>query len=274
MTLQTRKALFGAACRVDTTRIYRTCKLVSTLIGRPIPDNKAIVGANAFAHEAGIHQHGVLSDTSTYEIMTPQSVGIAANKLVLGKHSGRHAFEARLRKMGHALAPGELDTAFERFKELADRKKSVTELDIEALLQNARMDVPPIYALDRFIINSGSAITATAAVRMSRDGQTREEVAVGDGPMDAAFKAVEKIMGTSFQLEDYSVRSVGGGRDAQGEVVVKILRDGAAAVGRGLSTDVVEAGIRAYVNAANRMLAGACRAAEKEAGDDPLDSRS
>ncbi len=273
MSLQTRKALFDRDCRVDTTRIYRTCKLVSTLIGRPIPDNKAIVGANAFAHEAGIHQHGVLSETSTYEIMTPQSVGLSENKLVLGKHSGRHAFEARLKKMGYALPPADLDRAFEKFKDLADRKKAVNELDIEALLQNARMDVPPIYALDRFIINSGSAITATAAVRMSRDGRTREEVAVGDGPMDAAFKAVEKIMGTSFHLEDYSVRSVGGGRDAQGEVVVKILRHGAAAVGRGLSTDVVEAGIRAYVNAANRMLSGMCRAPEKEAGDDPPDSR-
>ena len=176
--------------------------------------------------------------------------------------------------MGYTLSPEELDRAFERFKDLADRKKTVTELDIEALLQNARMDVPPIYALERFIINSGSTITATAAVSMSRDGRTREEVAVGDGPMDAAFKAVEKIMGTSFQLEDYSVRSVGGGRDAQGEVVVKILKDGPAAVGRGLSTDVIEAGIRAYVNAANRMLAGACRDARKEVRDDPPDRRT
>ena len=256
MSLQTRKALFDRACRVDTTRISRACKLVSTLIGRAIPANKPIVGANAFAHEAGIHQHGVLSDSSTYEIMTPRSIGLAENRLVLGKHSGRHAFESHLREMGYALAAAELDRAFERFKELADRKKTVTELDLEALLQNSRMDVPPIYALDGFIVHSGNAITATASVRLSKDGRTTEDVAAGDGPMDAAFKAVEKIMGASFALEDYSVRSVGGGRDAQGEVVVRIAQDGVAATGRGLSTDVVEAGLRAYVNAANRMLGG------------------
>ncbi len=269
MSLRTRKALFDRTCRVDTTRLYRTCRLVSSLIGRPIPANKAIVGANAFAHESGIHQHGVLSNTSTYEIMTPQSVGLAENTLVLGKHSGRHAFESRIKKLGYTLSPGDLDEAFERFKDLADRKKTVSELDIEALLQNARMDVPVIYALERFIINSGNTITATAAVRLARDGKIREEVAVGDGPMDASFKAVERIMGTSFHLEDFSVRSVGGGRDAQGEVVVKILRNGVAATGRGLSTDVIEAGIRAYLNAANRMLAGTCPAPEQEAGDDP-----
>ena len=274
MSLQTRKALFNKTCRVDTTRIYRTCRLVSALIGRPIPANKAIVGANAFAHESGIHQHGVLSDTSTYEIMTPQSIGLAENTLVLGKHSGRHAFDSRIEKMGYTLSREELDGAFEKFKDLADRKKTVSELDIEAILQNVRMDVPAIYALDRFIINSGNTITATAVVRLAREGKVREQVAVGDGPMDAAFKAVEMIMGASFHLEDFNVRSVGGGQDAQGEVVVKILKDGVVAMGRGLSTDVIEAGIRAYVNAANRMLAGTCLAPKKEASDDPPGRRS
>jgi len=255
MALHTRSALFGRSCRVDTTQIYRTSKLVSALVGRPIPANKAVVGANAFAHESGIHQHGVLSNTATYEIMTPESVGLAKNSLVLGKHSGRHAFDARIREMGYALTAAELAGAFEKFKDLADRKKTVTGLDIEAILQNARMDVPSIVRLERFIINSGNTITATAAVRISRDGKTREEVAVGDGPMDAAFKAVEKIIGTPLELEDFTVSSVGGGRDAQGEVVVKVRKDGRTAMGRGLSTDIVEAGILAYVNAANRILA-------------------
>jgi 2-isopropylmalate synthase len=264
MALHTRKALFDRTCRIDTTQIYRTCKLVSALIGRPIPANKAIVGANAFAHESGIHQHGVLSESTTYEIMTPQSIGLAENKLVLGKHSGRHAFEARVVKMGYNLTSDELNRAFERFKDLADRKKTVTELDLEAILQDGRMDVPPIFRLERFIINSGNTISATANVCMAREGKSREEVAVGDGPMDAAFNAVERIMGTSFQLEDYSVHSVGGGKDAQGEVVVKIRRDGRLATGRGLSTDVVEAGILAYINAANRMLAGLCPPTENE----------
>ncbi len=264
MALNTRKALFDRTTRVDTTQIYRTCKLVSALIGRPIPANKAVVGANAFAHESGIHQHGVMSEATTYEIMTPQSIGLAENKLVLGKHSGRHAFESRVGKMGYNLTSDELNRAFEKFKDLADRKKTVTELDLEAILQAGRMDVPPIFRLERFIINSGNTISATANVRMAREGKSREEVAVGDGPMDAAFNAVEKIMGTSFQLEDYNVHSVGGGKDAQGEVVVKIRKDGRLATGRGLSTDVVEAGILAYINAANRMLAGLCPPAESE----------
>jgi 2-isopropylmalate synthase len=264
MALHTRKALFDRTCRVDTTQIYRTCKLVSALIGRPIPANKAVVGANAFAHESGIHQHGVLSESRTYEIMTPQSIGLAENKLVLGKHSGRHAFEARVVKMGYNLASDELNRAFERFKDLADRKKTVTELDLEAILQDGRMDVPPIFRLERFIINSGNTISATANIRLAREGQSREEAALGDGPMDAAFNAVERIMGTAFQLEDYSVHSVGGGKDAQGEVVVKIRKDGRLATGRGLSTDIVEAGILAYINAANRMLAGLCPPAESE----------
>jgi 2-isopropylmalate synthase len=265
MALHTRKSLFNRTCRIDTTQLYRTCKLVSALIGRPIPAHKAVVGANAFAHEAGIHQHGVLSETTTYEIMTPQSVGLAENKLVLGKHSGRHAFESRIGKMGYRLTEDELNRSFDRFKDLADRKKTITELDIEAILQDGRMDAPPIYRLERFIINSGNTITATANVRLVRNGKSREKVAVGDGPMDAAFKAVEKIIGTSFQLEDYSVHSVGAGKDAQGEVVVKIRKNGRLATGHGLSTDVVEAGILAYINAANRMLGGLCPPAESEA---------
>jgi len=259
MALQTRRDIFDRSCRVETTRIYRTCKLVSTLIGRPIPANKAIVGANAFAHEAGIHQHGVLADTKTYEIMTPESIGLARNTLVLGKHSGRHAFDLRLTEMGFALSEEERSRAFERFKELADRKKTVTSLDLEAMLSDAKLEEAPVYKLERFIINNGNTIPATANIRLSRSGEEWEEAASGDGPMDAAFKAMEKIIGLSLELEDYAVHSVGEGRDAQGEVVVKIRGGGYTSMGRGLSTDIVEAGLRAYLNAVNRMLSGRSR---------------
>lgn len=255
MALQTRRPFFDRNCRIDTSQIYRTSKLVSTLIGRPIPANKAVVGANAFAHEAGIHQHGVLAETSTYEIMTPQSIGLMENSLVLGKHSGRHAFEAQARKMGYALDDRDLDQAFARFKDLADRKKTVTLLDIEAILGNVQADAPSIYKLERFIINSGNTITATANIKMSSNGRIAEEAAAGDGPMDASFKAIEKVIGVRFDLDDYTVHSIGGGKDAQGEVMVKIRRGRQSAIGRGLSTDVVEAGILAYINAANRIIA-------------------
>jgi len=256
MALRTRRDFFDRACGVETSRIFRTCKLVSTLIGRPIPANKAVVGANAFAHESGIHQHGVLADKSTYEIMTPESVGLAQNMLVLGKHSGRHAFDLRLAEMGFQLSDEERSRAFARFKDLADRKKTVTSLDLEALLTEARPEEISGYVLERFIIHNGNTIPATANIRLSRAGVEWEEAASGDGPMDAAFKAMEKIIGLSLELEDYALHSVGEGRDAQGEVVVKIRGGGCASTGRGLSTDIVEAGLRAYLNAVNKMLSG------------------
>ena len=265
MALRTRRDFFDRTCRVETARIFRTCKLVSSLIGRPIPANKAIVGGNAFAHESGIHQHGVLADKRTYEIMTPESVGIAQNTLVLGKHSGRHAFDARLAEMGYTMPEEERARAFERFKDLADRKKSVTALDLEALLSDTPSDVDSGYKLERFIIHNGNTIPATANIRLSRAGEEWEEAASGDGPMDAAFKAMEKIIGLSLELEDYAVHSVGEGRDAQGEVVIKIRGGGFASMGRGLSTDIVEAGLRAYLNAVNRMLSGKSRPEESRA---------
>ncbi|MFQ5721730.1 MAG: 2-isopropylmalate synthase, partial [Candidatus Aminicenantales bacterium] len=254
MALHTRKNLFHLRCRVDTTQIYRSSKLVSTLIGVPLPPNKAIVGSNAFAHEAGIHQHGVLSEQRTYEIMSPSSIGLSENKIVLGKHSGRHAFEDRLKKLGYLLSSEDLDKTFKDFKELADKKKAVSDWDIEALIHNKYTNTPQIYQLERFIINSGNTITSTANIKLTNNNESREEVAVGDGPMDAAFKAVEKITGLSLKLENYSVQSVTSGKDAQGEVVVKIRKDNQIILGRGLSTDVLEAGIKAYINAVNKIL--------------------
>jgi len=253
MAINTRKDLFDFSCNVDTTQIHRSSKLVSTLIGVSLPPNKAIVGSNAFAHESGIHQHGVLSEKSTYEIMTPESVGLSENQIVLGKHSGRHAFEDRLKKLGFTLTKDEVDKIFVQFKELADKKKVVSDWDIEALVHDRFLNLPEVYHLEQFIINSGNTISSTADIKISVNNEIREEVAKGDGPVDAAFKAIEKIIGMSFKLEDYFVHSVTGGKDAQGEVVVKISKDNRIVVGRGLSTDIVEASILAYLNAVNKI---------------------
>jgi 2-isopropylmalate synthase len=254
MALRTRKDRFRVTYRADTREIMRTSRLVSSLTGFPLPPNKAVVGANAFAHEAGIHQHGVLNESLTYEIMTPESVGLTENRLVLGKHSGRHAFENRLRRLGHALAASDLDRAFARFKELADKKKTITDADLEALAMNQDC-LGTGYRLDRFIINCGNTIPATATIRLANGIESKEDVANGDGPIDAAFKAIEKIVGRAFALEDFRLSAVTGGEDAQGEAVLR-LRDGEDLVGgRGLSTDIVEAGILAYLNAVNKTPA-------------------
>ena len=256
MALNTRKDFFDLICSVDTTNIHRSSKLVSTLLGISIPPNKAIVGFNAFAHESGIHQHGVLSEKSTYEIMTPESIGLIENKIVLGKHSGHHAFEDRLKKLGYNLEKIEIDQIFIQFKELAEKKKVVSDWDIEALVDNKYLIGSGIYHLERFMINTGNTISSTANIVLSVNNEEIEEAATGDGPMDAAFNAIERIIGTSFKLEDYYVHSVTSGKDAQGEVVVKIRKGNRIVAGRGLSTDVVEAGVRAYVNAVNKILNG------------------
>ncbi len=255
MTLHTRKDLFKLDCRVDTRQIFRTSKLVSSLTGVPVPLNKAIVGANAFAHEAGIHQHGVLQERKTYEIMTPESIGLKENRIVLGKHSGRHAFEVRVKELGYSLSKEEMIRTFSRFKDLADKKKHISDWDIEALILEEYSSLPEIFHLERFIINSGNTISATANIKMSRNGEPREEVANGDGPMDAAFRAIEKIIGEKFKLDDFSLHSVTSGKDAQGEVSLKLRWKDSVVSGRGLSTDILEAGIMAYVNAVNRLFA-------------------
>ncbi len=256
MAINTRKNLFGLCCSVETRQIYRSSKLVSTLIGVPLPPNKAIVGSNAFAHEAGIHQHGILSEKSTYEIMNPTSIGLSESQIVLGKHSGRHAFEDRLKKLGFTLTKNEINKVFVQFKELADKKKVISDLDVDALVHNKYQSLPEVYRLEQFVINTGKTISSTANIKISRNNEIKEEVATGDGPMDAAFKAIEKAIGMSFKLEDYFVHSVTSGKDAQGEVIVKIRKDDRIVMGRGLSTDVVEAGIYAYINAVNKIISG------------------
>ncbi|TCK98436.1 2-isopropylmalate synthase [Natranaerovirga hydrolytica] len=267
MALETRKDFYQAQTGIQTTEIYPTSRLITSVTGSLIQANKAIVGANAFAHESGIHQHGMLANKSTYEIMTPESIGLTENKMVLGKHSGRHAFEDRLINLGYQLTKEEIDDAFKAFKLLADKKKTVTDKDIEALAGEKQVHTPEIYAFERFVINSGNSITATANVKISREEGSFEEVSTGDGPIDASFKAIDKIVGIDFALEDYKIQSVTEGKDAQGSVVIKLLKDGIIYKGSGLSTDIIEASIKAYIGAINKMLDASMRR-EKEATED------
>ncbi|QUH24452.1 2-isopropylmalate synthase [Serpentinicella alkaliphila] len=254
MALNTRKDFYGLASKVDTTQIYAASQLLTKITGMKVQHNKAIVGKNAFAHEAGIHQHGVLANSSTYEIMTPESIGLTTNSLVLGKHSGRHAFESRLNELGYTLSQEQLDKIFENFKELTDKKKVIYDKDLEALIQEKAIEVIETCKLNQFTINCGNTITSTATVNITKNNQEFEEVSLGHGPIDAAFKAIEKIVDDRFDLEDYSLNSITEGEDAQGEAIVKIRRYGRLYTGRGISTDVIEASIKAYINAINKML--------------------
>jgi len=254
MTLATRKDYYGLSHNIDTTQIYRTSKLVSSFAGFNVQPNKAIVGANAFAHESGIHQHGVLAEKSTYEIMTPESIGIKQNTMVLGKLSGRHAFEERLKEMGYTLSEEEIKAAFEKFKSLADKKKVVSDRDIEALIGEKATEVPQLYQLESFQINSGNKVISTSTVSLRKDEQIITEAATGFGPIDAAFNAIERAAGVSFKLEDYNIRAITEGKDALGEATVRISRDGNFYVGRGVSTDIIEASVKAYLTAINRAI--------------------
>jgi 2-isopropylmalate synthase len=254
MALATRSDRLGASCGVDTSQIYASSKLVQAVTGvRPQP-NKAIVGDNAFSHEFAGHQAGVAANASTYEIMTPESVGRPTARMVLGKHSGRGAFEERLSFLGLRPRPDAIAPLFALFKELADRKKTVTDRDLEALVLGVSAKVPGTIRLDRFVINSGNTIAATSSVRLAmQEGNLVERVASGDGPIDASFKAIDKIVGKHPVLEDFSLDAVTEGKDAQGEARVRIMLGNKRYNGRGLSTDVVEASVRAYIAAINVM---------------------
>ncbi len=255
MALKTRPQLFDIHCGIDTTQLYPASRLLSTIISQDVQANKAIVGANAFAHEAGIHQHGVMANRATYEIMSPEAVGIPKGKMVLGKHSGRHALEERLREMGYILSQEAIDKVAGEFKKLADLKKAIDDRDLEALVEpHISNGLHEHYAYDRFVVNSGNTISATAIVRVTKDGEPVEEVSTGDGPIDAAFKAIDKIVGTSFTLESYRIHSATEGQDALGVADVRLSSGGRSERGRGTSTDVIEASIKAYLNAVNRFM--------------------
>jgi len=255
MALHTRKDLYPYECKVDTTRISPISRLVYSILGISAPINKAVVGHNAFAHEAGIHQHGIMANRATYEIMTPESIGLMQNKMVLGKHSGKHAVESRLKELGYELSKEEMDHMFIRFKELCDRKKTITDMDLEALAVHRLSGVSGGYRLDRFTVNSGNYVSSNAVVRLIHAEEKIEEVALGDGPIDAAFNAVDKIIPVSdHSLEDYTIQTISEGKDAQGEAIVKIKCGDRTVTGRGLSTDIVEASILAYVNGMNKLI--------------------
>jgi len=255
MGLNTRKQYFDTDCRVNTAQLYSASRLIQNITGIQVPPNKAIIGANAFAHESGIHQHGVMAERTTYEIMTPESVGIPKNFMVLGKHSGRHAFSDRLKDLGYTLSEAELDKAFTQFKELTDKKKNILDRDLEAIISDRVLEIPETYALSRFIINSGNTIPATAMIALKCGGEEIEDVSIGDGPVDAAFKAINNLLKKEFVLEDYSLRSVTEGQDALGEAVVKLSFGDIGVTGRGLSTDIIESSIKAYLNGVNKILA-------------------
>ena len=254
MAIHTRGDTLGMETGINTRQIYRTSKLISTIIGAKIPANKPVVGRNAFSHEAGIHQHGVLKNPLTYEIMSPATIGIYESVLVLGKHSGRHAFEERVEELGYQLSGEALERAFKRFLDLADRKKSVTNKDIEAIVAGLGYALPETYRLHSFVVNSGTVISATAVVKLLKNGEEMEHVARGDGPVDAAYKAIERITKTGCQLVSYNIHAVTEGEDALGEVVVKLRKDGNNVTGRGISTDIFEASIKAYLNAVNKVV--------------------
>ena len=254
MVFRTRGEALDLKCGIVTPQIYATSRLVSKVTGVRVQPNKAIVGENAFAHEAGIHQHGVLANRATYEIMTPESVGFMSNRMVLGKHSGRHAFEERLKELGFETQGLAVDELFGRFKVLADKKKVVSDRDIEALVIGSTKTVPDTWSLDRWVVNSGSSLSSTCTIRLKdKIGESHEEVAVGDGPIDAAFTAIDRIIGKDLDLDSFELGAVTGGEDAQGEATVKVSLDGLQWNGRGLSTDVVEASILAYIAAINSM---------------------
>ncbi len=256
MTLKTRRDFFGVETGVDTRQIYRTSRLVSQLTGMVVQPNKAIVGENAFRHESGIHQDGVLKRRQTYEIMTPQEIGWRESQLVLGKHSGRHAFAERLKTLGAALPAEALNRAFAQFKQLADKKKEIFDEDLLAIVEAEQAAVPETYRLEYVHTSSGTKTVPTATIRLAVGGRIIEDAACGDGPVDACYKTIDRITGRSPQLLDYSLRAVTGGQDAQGEVTVRLRATGGReATGRAASTDIIEASAKAYVNAINRIVA-------------------
>jgi len=257
MALHTRADAFpGLSTGIDISQIARASKTVYDIIGQKAPMNKPIVGRNAFAHESGVHQHGVLANKQTYEIMTPESIGIRANNLVLGKHSGKHAFESHLKEMGYVLDAEELKVCFAAFKDLCDKKKVVTDEDIEALLAHRSLGEEHTdgYELDWFAVHTTNFTTATATICLKKGEETFEAVALGDGPIDAAFKAVDDIIKPIEHTFDiYNINSVSEGKDTLGNVTVKLNANDRSFIGRGLSTDIFEASIVAYLNAINRL---------------------
>ncbi|MCI0684489.1 MAG: 2-isopropylmalate synthase [Gemmataceae bacterium] len=255
MAVKTRADYYGLESGINTRRIVPTSRLVSRVTGIPVQRNKAIVGQNAFAHEAGIHQDGMLKHAQTYEIMRPEDVGLLRTELVLGKHSGRHALRQKIRDLGYHLDDQQLQQVFEQFKTLADRKKTVYDADIEALAETVLHSGPAIWTLEAVTCNGGSGTVPSAAVVLwHRDGAVHKDAGTGDGPIDAIFKTIERLTGIDLKLKDYSVRSVTADEDAQGEAQIEAEHNGRTLRGRAVSTDIIEASAQAFLQVVNRAL--------------------
>jgi 2-isopropylmalate synthase len=256
MAINVRKDLFGVRTDIDTTQIYKTSRLVSRATGMAIQPNKAIVGANAFAHASGIHQNGILKERTTYEIMTPESIGLTESKIVLGKLSGRHAFKKKLIQLGYDLSKEELNRAFIIFKNIADKKKEITEEDIEAIVSGELQTVKEIYRLEKVQILCGTpGITPVATVTIRTEtGEVIERTESGDGPIDAIGRAIENIVNVPLKLVEFYVQAVSSGKDAVGEVNVHLESNGKIFIGRGADTDIVVASAKAYIQAINKMM--------------------
>lgn len=254
MALKTRHDFFDTEVAIKTKEIYKTSRMVSNLTGLLVQPNKAVVGANAFAHEAGIHQAGVLRARETYEIMKPEDIGLTESRLVLGKHSGRHAFADKLKEMGYTLTEENLEKAFTRFKEMADRKKEIGERDLETIVAEEVYVVPETYTIDTIEVSSGTHKKPTAKVKLIYQGEPIEVSKTGVGPVDAVYRAIDAITKTPTSLVDYSIQAIAGGTDAQGEVTVRIKEGERIYVGHGASMDIILASAKAYLAAVNRLL--------------------
>ncbi|RKY23812.1 MAG: 2-isopropylmalate synthase, partial [Planctomycetota bacterium] len=261
MAIHTRADFFSkgddksAVLNINTKEIHRTSQLVSRLTGFVIQPNKAIVGVNAFAHEAGVHVDGILKEKSTYEIMTPETIGLSGSRMVMGRHTGRHGFADRCKQLGFKLTEQEIEQAYQKFVEIADKKKEVFDDDLAAIVNDEIRIVEQMYELRHLRVVIDTDATPTASVKIKTKDEIKEATACGDGPVDAAYEAIRQATGLSPKLENYSIRAVTSGKEALGEATVKITEEGRIYVGRGVSTDIIEASAKAYVDAINRMAA-------------------
>jgi len=253
MALHTRPNFLPVSTRIKTEQIHPSSRLVSMITGIIVQPNKAIVGANAFAHEAGIHQDGVLKNPMTYEIMKPETVGLNANKLVLGKHSGRHALRSHLKDMGYDLDDAELKIVFTKFKELADKKKHIVDEDLEVIVTEGLLRTSDIFSLTYLHVSSGTTVLPMASVQLDIKGRSVKGAGYGNGPIDAVFNTIAKLTGTESELLRFSVSALTGGTDAQGEVTVRLSENGLIALGKGADPDIITASARAYINGLNRI---------------------
>jgi 2-isopropylmalate synthase len=253
MGLRTRKDSYGADTAIVTEEISKTSRLVSKITGMVVQPNKAIVGANAFAHTSGIHQDGLLKEKSTYEIMRPESIGLIQSKMVMGKLSGRHAFRQRLEELGYQLSEAELNHAFERFKRLADQKKEIYEEDLEVIVSEEIAKVEQQFVLTSLLVESGTGKIPTAVVELEIGGRPAKYSGTGDGPVDAAYRTIAAMTHTKSRLLSYSVKAITGGTDAQGEVAVRLEENGKTVTGHGADTDIIVASAEAYLNGLNKL---------------------